>query len=90
MANAKLDQNSVATVTAGLDSDGRTIVLVQANATNHGLMVSDGTTGTDRGPVNDLRDENSRPALMAVSSVDGVTPVVVYATSTGMLLIKTT
>jgi len=88
MANAALDENSIPTLTAGLDSNGSTIIRVKVNPTNHGLVVSDGTGGTDHGPVNDLRDENNRVALMAVSSSDGVTPVVVYATSTGSLLIN--
>lgn len=90
MANAILDENSVAGITAGLNTDGSTIVRVKVNATNHGLKVSDGTTGTNHGPTNDLRDENMRPTLMAVSSADGKTPVVVYADSLGNLLIQST
>ena len=45
------------------------------------------STGSDHGPTNALRDENNVPTLMAVSSADGVTPVVVYADSNGNLLI---
>lgn len=90
MANASLDENSVPTITAGLNTDGRTIVRVKIDSTTHALKVSDGTSGTDHGPVNDLRDENNRTTLMAVSSVDGVTPVVLYADSSGNLLIQTT
>ncbi len=86
--SASLDENGVPTLIAGLNTNGTTIVRVKVNATTHGLKISDGTTGTDHGPVNDLRDENSRPALMATSSVDGVTPVVVYADSSGNLLIN--
>lgn len=87
MSNASLDSNSVPTLTAGLNSNGTTIVRVQVNPTNHALKVDDNTTGTDHGPAIDLRDENFRPALMAVSSADGVTPVVVYADSNGKILI---
>ncbi len=87
MANASRDENSIPTLIAGLNTNGTTIVRVKVNATNHGLEISDGTTGTDHGPANALRDENSVPTLLAVSSVDGVTPVVVYADSSGNLLI---
>lgn len=87
MANAKRDENNVPTLIAGLNTNGSTIVRVKANPSNHGLKVSDDTTGTDHGPANALRDENSVPVIMAVSSADGVTPVVVYADSSGNLLI---
>lgn len=90
MANAYLDENSVPTIIAGLNTNGSTIVRVLANSSTHGLKVSDGTTGSNHGPTNDLRDQNSRTCLMAVSSVDGVTPVVLYADSSGNLLIKST
>lgn len=87
MADASRDQNTVPTLLAGLESDGVTLVKVEANPTNHGLKVDDDTTGSDFGPTNAPRDNNFVPALMAVSSADGVTPVVVYATSSGELLI---
>ena len=88
MANAFLDENSVPTLTAGLNTDGKTIVRVLANPLDNSLKTSDGTTGTNHGPTNDLRDENGRTALLATSSVDGVTPVVVYADSNGNLLVN--
>lgn len=90
MTNASLDENGVHTLIAGLNTNGTTIVRVKVNTTNHALKVADGSSGTDHGPTNDLRDENSKTALMAVSSVDGVTPVVVYADSSGNLLIQST
>lgn len=90
MTNAYLDSNGVPTIIAGLNTDGRTIIRVLANPSTHRLNTSDGISGSDHGPVDDLRDENSRIAFMAVSSVDGKTPVVVYANSAGRLLIKTT
>ncbi len=86
--NAYRDQNSVPTIIAGLETNGSTIVRVTADPATHALSVDDGTGGTDHGPTNDLRDENSVRAFMAVSSDDGVTPVVVYATSDGKLLIN--
>lgn len=88
MANASRDENNVPTLLAALNTDGKTLVRVRVNASNHALKVSDGSSGSDNGPTNDLRDENSIPAFMAVSSVDGKTPVVVYADSSGNLLIK--
>ena len=90
MTNAYRDENSVPTIIAGLNTDGSTITRIKANSATHGLKVNDGTTGSDHGPVNDLRDENSVHALMAVSSSDGQTPVVLYADSSGNLLIKST
>lgn len=87
MSNASRDENSVPTLLGALNTDGTTLVRVKANASNHSLKVSDGSTGSDHGPVNSPRDQNNIPALMAVSSADGVTPVVVYADSSGNLLI---
>ncbi len=86
MANASRDGNNVPTLLAS-GTDGSSIVRVKVNATNHSLKVDDNTTGSDNGPTNALRDENSVPVLMAVSSVDGVTPVAVYADADGNLLI---
>ena len=88
MVNAYRDENSVPTLTAALNTDGKTIVRILIDSTNHGLYVSDGLTGVNHGPLNDLRDENNVPCLLAVSSVDGITPVVVYANSSGQLLIQ--
>lgn len=87
MANASHDENSVATLTAALNTTGASIIKVQANASNHGLSVNDDVTGSDHGPAHALRDENNIPTLLAVSSADGITPVVVYADSSGNLLI---
>lgn len=88
MSNAKKDENGVSTLLGVLDSDGQTLVRVKVNeSSNNALKVDDGTTGSDNGPDIAPRDENFVPALIALSSVDGVTPVVVYADSNGHLLI---
>lgn len=97
MANASRDENGIPTLTAALNSDGATIIRIKVDANTHGLMISDNTTGSDNGPTNALRDENSVPTLLAVSSatttvngvsyVQGITPVVVYADSSGNLLV---
>lgn len=90
MANAAKDSNFTSSLTAALNSDGSTIVAVKANPSTHGLLMSDGTTGSDRGPANALHDANNVPTLLAVSSADGTTIVVVYADSSGKLLTKST
>lgn len=87
MANAVRDENRIPALLGTLDSDGDTVVPILADPSNHTLAVSDGTTGSDNGPVNAPRDGNRIPALIATSSVDGITPVVVYADQDGNLLI---
>jgi hypothetical protein len=86
--NARKDQNFVNTLTAVLNTDGRTIELLLANPANHALSVNDGTTGSDLGPENAPHDENGVHTLVATSSADGVTPVVCYVDSQGRLLIN--
>lgn len=88
--NAYRDENGFSTVTAALNTDGKSIVRVYANPSNNSLKVSDGSSGSDHGPQNAPRDGNHIPAIMAASSADGVTPVTVYADSSGNLLIQST
>lgn len=88
--NSYRDENSVPTITAGLNTNGRTITRVVADPTTHAMQVTDGTTGSDSGPTNDLRDENGVDTLMAVSSSDGFTSVVLYTDSSGNLLVQST
>lgn len=100
MANASKDDNGVSTLIAALDSDGATIVKIQGSPTNHGLEISDNSTGTDHGPIHALHDDNDVPTLLAVSSqtttvngvsyIQGITPVVIYADSSGNLLVQST
>lgn len=88
MANAAKDQNDVSTLIGVLESDGATIMRVKANPTTHGIGVSDASTGNDNGPTGRaLRDENDVTTICAVSETDGVTPVPIYVTSDGKLLI---
>lgn len=87
MSNAYRDENSVPTLIGVLNSDGATITRIKVNATNHGLKVTDSSSGADSGPDEALHDENGVPTLLAVSSTDGVTPVVIYADSSGNLLV---
>lgn len=90
MANASRDENRIPTLLGTLNTDGTTPVRVKVNATNHGLQVANGTTGTDYGTDNAVRDDNRVPVIMAVSDVDGVTPVPIYADSNGSLLLDNT
>lgn len=87
MANASIDSNSKPTMTALLNTDGKTITRIQADSATHALEVDDNTSGSDNGGTYAETDENGRPTLFAVSSVDGVTLVALYTDSTGHLLI---
>ena len=94
---APRDANNVPALLAVLNSDGSTVKQVLANASTHALKINDANTGSDDGPVAAERDENYVPTLVAVSSttttvngvhyVQGVTPVVVYADSSGNLMV---
>ena len=85
--NARKDQNFVNTLTAVLNTDGRTIELLLANPANHVLSVNDGTTGSDLGPENAPHDQNCVHTIVATSSADGQTPIVCYSNINGELLI---
>lgn len=87
MENATRDQNSIPTALARSSSDGKPLRL---RAHVGLLMVSDGSSGSDLGDVSAARDENYVTTLMATSSADGKTPVPLYCTSGGILLIKST
>ena len=84
---AQRDENNITTLIGALETDGETIVPIQAEVTGF-LLVDDSTTGTDHGGTVAPRDANYVPVLIAVSSVDGVTPVVIYADATGKLLVE--
>lgn len=90
MSNAARDGNYVTTIIAALNTNGTTVTRVKADAVTHALQTNDGITGSDHGPVDDLRDENYARCWMAVSSTDGKTPVVCYADASGKLLVKST
>lgn len=81
------DANRVPVMFGALNTDGSTVTPVKADPTGHYILTDDNTTGSDHGPTNDLRDQNFKTGLMAVSSADGVTPVVLYVDAAGELLI---
>lgn len=85
---AKRDENRITTLTAALNTDGKTVNLVCADSTKHTLCVDDNTTGDDFSVSEAPRDENRIPVAMAVSSVDGVTPVELYSNDLLKLLIN--
>jgi hypothetical protein len=88
MSNSVKDQNSVSSLIAVLNTDGKTIIPLEA--TSNTLDVNNGTTGSDNGPTSSLKDSNSASTIMAVSENDGVTPIVLYADSLGNLLVRST
>jgi len=86
MANSYHDGNHTHTLLA-IQSDGSTLKNVVADASTHALGISDGTTGSDNGPVTSRHDANHIAILMATSSTDGKTPIAVYTDSNGYLLV---
>lgn len=81
------DNNRVATLIGTLDSNGNTVVSVKVNPTNHALKAIDAATGSSFTTPDAQRDANRVPALWAVSSADGTTPVYVATDVNGNLLV---
>ena len=79
MANAKRDGNRTTTLIGASNADGSTILNAYANQSNHGLKISDGTSGSDLGSNIDI-DGNHIPVSFAVSSSDGKTVIPIYIT----------
>lgn len=94
--NSFHDGNRVHTLIA-VETDGQTLVNIEADPVTHKLQISDGTTGSDNGPYNSRHDDSHVPVILAVSNqtitiggvryIQGVTPVVVYGDSSGNLLV---
>lgn len=74
-------------MTGRLNTNGLTVTRVQVNASTHGLMINDSSTGTDQGGTNAATDENDRPTMFAVSESDGISPISLYVDSNGKLLV---
>ncbi len=81
MTDAKIDSNNIPTALGVLNTDGTTPTRIKVNPSNHGLKISDGTTGSDLSGDRASRDSNYNTVLMGVSSADGVTPTEIYVTS---------
>ena len=73
-----------------LDTDGLTVVSIQADPTTHGLKIDDDTTGTSYAIETNQRDANRVPTVWATSSDDGETPIYIATDSSGKLLIDST
>lgn len=87
MTNAPRDKNSVPVKLGASNADGKTPLPLQVDPTQHGILIDDNTTGTDKSSANARRDDNSVPIMMGVSSADGVTPVMAYIDSTSNKLL---
>jgi len=84
-----IDQNRVPAALGVSNANGSSVIPVYGNPANNAMKADDNTTGSDLGGNPDPRDANRKVAFMAVSSVDGVTPVAVYVDSaTNKLLIN--
>jgi hypothetical protein len=89
---ASRDNNRISTLVVESSVNGTDVMKVYAT-TGFGnrLLCEDDTGGTDVSEQPGKRDGNFVPVLMAVSSLDGVTPVAVYGNPvTGALLIQST
>lgn len=89
MQNAYHDGNSTHTLIA-VETDGMTLVNIEADPTLHELHVSNGLSGSDNGPSTSFHDASHVPILMATSSADGKTPIAVYGNASGSLLVEST
>lgn len=91
MANARHDDNHAPTLLVTSENDGTTLVPVQIIPSSHSILVEDGTTGTDFGPVVPSRDDNHVVVAFGLSIADGVTLIPIYGDpATGAILIQST
>ncbi len=82
-----LDANRQQMIMGTLNTDGKTVVAIKVNPTNHGLKINDNTTGSSFSVTTNQRDANRKTTIWGVSSADGVTPVYIATDSSGNLLI---
>ena len=89
MTEAKRDNNGITGILATSNADGKTVLPLKVNPTNKSLQVADGNTGSGFSRRDAFRDSNKVQAMIAVSSDDGVTPILVYIDfATSRLLVK--
>lgn len=86
--DSAIDQNSNATMTARLNTDGITVQRIEIDPSLHALLIDNNITGSDKGGTFAATDSNGRPTMFAVSSADGKTLVALYADSGGKLFIN--
>jgi hypothetical protein len=87
---AGIDENGRQTVACVYNGDGKTIVPLWANPSQHALIIDDNTAGSDAGnnSGNAQLDDNSRQVWTVLSSAGDGTIVEVYANSSNQLLIN--
>ena len=83
-----IDQNRIKTILCEKHDGSKDTIKVVANETNHSLSINSNTVPTDSDKTYGARDANREPVLIAVSSVDGVTPIPIYADESGAILIE--
>ncbi len=89
MANAKRDENDVATALGVSSVDGQTTLLLTVDPVTDYLLVevsSDSLTPTPA--TQDKIDQNDQKTKYGVSSVDGVTLIPIRTDSNGVLLVE--
>lgn len=84
------EKNRVTVAFGVLNTNGLSLVPIKSGLLGGSLLISDGTSGPNLTGSDALRDENFETTLLAVSSVDGVTPVPIYVNASGALLTKST
>jgi len=82
-----MDQNWVTTILAEKSDGSKKTVNVVADPTSHRLKVTMSNIATASDNTYGARNENQVPVLIAVSAVDGKTPIPIYADSNGAILI---
>lgn len=88
-SNSFHDNNNVSTLIA-VETDGLTLINIKADPSTHRLGTANGSSGSDSGPTVSKHDGNHVHILMATSSLDGKTPVAVYADINGNILVQST
>lgn len=86
--NSALDGNSGQTITARLNTDGITIVRIQADSVTHRMKVDSVTSSTAPTDAWSATDDNGRTTMFVVSSLDSTQLVALQATASGALLIS--
>lgn len=88
MSNAALDTNSKQTALARLNTDGISLVRLEANPTLDSLQVNANTSGSVVPTSFAATDDNGRTSWFAVSENNPKQLVALQCDSTGALLIK--
>ncbi len=85
--NASIDENSEATITGLLSTNGTDITRVEGDPSTHAILVDDNTTGSDNGGHIAATDENDRTTMFVESSDGDGVLIALYVNADGELLI---